>query len=533
MDWTAAPAVDRALLEAGEFKFSRSDKRGRQRISQRELGMVEMSLRVPGTEKWVGVKLWDFTSISFGVFHGENPDISLPAWGAPFEEGDASAAGTRLPLEKGDETEIRIQVRHHQEFRIWCSVKNVIPWKGGVKIGLRRMDVSFPQPVDMDRREGYRLPMAPGFELAARVRHPFIYGHWCRMQVSDLNKSMGFSFLCRDPSILLFEGMRIELHFELAAQRETPMIGRVAWVHATGEDDVKFGVECLDMEWGLHNRICAYLLLSRNWTPERLRDSGFRAQQVKQRLRFRSVKTMEDYAQVLHLRRDAYVGVGKKPEGTRPEQMAGALDGISRIMMAHHHDTLIGSLTFTFPVSEETLLDSQAGFPGGRYPFKLPPKANVIEVSRLCIHEEYRNTDVLQGLFEHGIKNFLMSDRHWLLTSAVSELVPAYERIGFKRLGASYRHPGLNNKEHHLILAHRNAFLYGKGMNLFAWNALFGDVVGFLLRRGLLDLTAPERLLVTAKLALRVFSRWTLERKARHAFRRHLLALRLAATPKT
>jgi predicted GNAT family N-acyltransferase len=237
---------------------------------------------------------------------------------------------------------------------------------------------------------------------------------------------------------------------------------------------------------------------------------------------------MEDYAEVLYLRRDAYVGVGKKPEGTTPESMAGRLDGMSRILMAHHHDTLVGTMTFTYPNSEDTILDSQMGFPNQKYPVFIPPKSNLIEVSRLCIHQEYRSTDLLQGLFEHGMKHFLMSDRHWLLTSAVSDLLPTYLRIGFKKMGASYKHPALNNQEHHLIMAPREAFLWGKGMNLLVWNTLFGDVIQYLLNRNLVDVTGPERVLIRTQLLFRPLSRCFLDNRANQAFRRHLQALRSA-----
>ena len=536
-DWTAVPDAESAVPETGLSRFAGLfENRSLERISQRELGRVQMSIRLPGSEGWIPVKLWDFTSISFGVHYA--PETSFVNWTEknPSEElepaphKDPRTDTSSLPLQLGDEIELRVQVNHHQQFQIWCEVKNKLPWKDGIKIGLRRMDVSFPQEVRVDRREAFRLPLAPALALKARIKHPFIYGHWCPLQVSDVNSNMGLSFVSTDSSILLFEGMELQVHFELASHRETPMMVRVAWVHATEANNVKFGVVCLDMDWKLHNGVCDFLLFSRHWTPSRLREAGFKSQQVKSRLRFRTVKTMEDYAEVLYLRRDAYVGAGKKPEGTAPESMAGRLDGISRILMAHHHEKLVGSMTFTYPTLQDTMLDSQMGFPGQKYPVNIPPKANLIEVSRLCIHEEYRSTDLLQGMFEHGIKHFLMSDRHWLLTSSVSDLLPTYARIGFLKLGASYKHPGLNFQEHHLILAHRDTFLFGKGMNLLVWNTLFGDVIQYLVDRNLVTLTKMERFLIRSKLLLRPLSKRFLENRASQAFRKHLQSLRQTAS---
>jgi hypothetical protein len=513
-DW--APVPETSHFGRHERKRKRpsvkKEQRDQARFSQRELGTVSMSIRMRG-DKWLPVKLWDFTSIGFGIFY------------APESPADPEHPAIR----PGDEVEVRIRVEAHQEFDVWCQVKNANPFKNGFKIGLRRMDLNFPHAVDLERRDSLRLPIAPSLSLKARVRHPFIYGHWCTLQASDLNRTMGFSFVSHDESILLFEGMELKLFFELASYRQIAVPVRVVWINASSSKEVRFGVACMGMDFRLHNGICDYLLFSRQWTPARLFGAGFRAQQVKGHLRFRSVKTMEDYSEVLHLRRDAYVGAGKKAEATTAEDMASPLDGKSRILMAHHHGRLVGTLTFTFPTSEDTVLDSQRGFQGAKYPVAIPPKANLIEVSRLCIHHEYRGTDVLQGMFEHGLKHFLMSDRHWLLTSAMDDLLPIYERIGFRSLDASYKHPQLNNKEHHLIIAPRTAFLGGFGINLLVWNSIFGDLVRYLMAHNLVPLTPIERLFIRAKLWFQPLSKRFLAGRAEKAFRLHLETLRLAA----
>jgi hypothetical protein len=473
----------------------------------------------------------DFTSIGFGVQYlpvtrldGNLPDEPILA--RPGERSSAAATPQEAPWRSGDEVEFRIRLGAGREFQVWCEVRNASQWRGGFKIGLRRLDLGFPQTADNERRASLRLALSPALSLKARVRHPFLFGHWCRLLVSDLNKDMGLSFICKDPSILLFEGLTMDVFFELAAFRQEPMKVRVSWVHASSEDEVKFGVECVSVHHSLHNALCDYLLFAQYWTPSKLRQAGFQSKRVRSHLRFSAVRTMEDYTEVLYLRRDAYMSAGKCSETTRPESMSTKLDGRSRILMARHHGKLVGTLTFTFPATEDTLLDSQAGFPGNKYPVPLPPKMNLIEVSRLCIDERYRGTDLLVGMFEHGLKHFLMSDRHWMITSATDELLPLYTRIGFVRLKASYRHPLLNNKEHHLIIAHRSAFLWGFGMGLLTWNSVFGDLVRHLLERKLIEVPGWTRAVIRAKLWFRPLAAWATDSKARRAFRKHLEALR-------
>lgn len=525
-DWTMVQSIDEKKLESGSYLFpGRSDSRAVDRISERELGILSVAVRAGGDETWHPVRLWDFNCIGFGVVHLPMQSLEDPILGRSGNRSDAAAGIPGLGVKEGEEVEVRIAKGSSRAYELWCQVRNVGPWRDGAKIGLRRLDVNLPQMVEVERRGAKRLPLGAGLSLKARMRHPFLFGRWCPVTVFDINSSLGLSFRSEDSSILLFEGMEVEIHFELPSFRQNPMKARVAWIHATRENEIRFGGECRGMDWGLHNALCSYLLISRQWTPAQLRDVGFKAGRIKTYLRYRTVKTMEDYAAVLHLRRDAYVNAGKRTADTPPEKMASQLDGVSRILTAHHQDSLVGSITFTFPVSEETVLDSQAGFPGSKYPVRLPPKANLIEVSRLCVHPSYRGTDLLIGLFEHGLKHFLLSDRHWLLTSATEDLMPLYQRIGFTRLKASYRHPHLNHQEHHLIIAHRSAFLWGFGIGILTWNSVFGNLIAYLLDRKLIRIPAWMRAIIKAKLAFRRLAVMLTDSRARSGFKRHMSAL--------
>lgn len=498
--------LDKTRLEAGEYKFDAARNARRQlRISQRELGRVTIEVQRAEGEDWVPVKLWDFTSISFGIV------VDDDSW------------------EIGSQLKVRLQTASQETHVADCTLMSKRERQGAAlpqwHLGLRRDDVHAPQGRDTGRREDERLRLAPAVNLVARIRHPYLFAHWCRVRAYDVNRSMGFAFECEDPSLLIFVGMTLDLHFELPGMRDLPLKARVAWVFATDDHRARFGVSCMAMDFALHNCISDFLLVTRHWSPARLRAAGFRVQQVKQRLRFRTVQSREDYDAVLCLRRDAYVGAGRKPEGTPPEAMVGRLDAQSRILTAWHGSELVGSLTFAFPDREDILLDSEGGFPGQAYPVQVPRKADLIEVSRLCIHPAYRSTDLLQGLFEHGMQHFLSSDRHWLLSSAVPELLPLYLRIGFKTLGATYCHPALGNAEHHLILAHRDVFLRGKGMRHAVWLGLFGDVLRFLVRNHPRLFPLSLRLRLVPHLLMHPLMKRMSQARLRRAFKQYLATL--------
>ena len=76
------------------------------------------------------------------------------------------------------------------DFEVCSVTSNMSDCKEGTRIGLRRLDVNFPQAVDLDRRAAFRLPLSPTLSLKARINHPFLFGHWSPLVVSDINRDM-------------------------------------------------------------------------------------------------------------------------------------------------------------------------------------------------------------------------------------------------------------------------------------------------------------------------------------------------------
>ena len=104
-----------------------------------------------------------------------------------------------------------------------------------------------------------------------------------------------------------------------------------------------------------------------------------------------------------------------------------------------------------------------------------------------------------------------------------------YERIGFVKLGASYKHPALNNLEHHLIIRAPGHFPVGQRHQLAGLGFDFRGHGASSPDRNLIRVARPLAL-IRVKLWFRPFSKRILENRSANAFRRHLQVLRAADT---
>ena len=235
-------------------------------------------------------------------------------------------------------------------------------------------------------------------------------------------------------------------------------------------------------------------------TPDTLKRLGFPIRFFRKRLVFRFVETMEEYGEVLNLRRNAYVEAAKRPEETIPEEMSLDWDRSSRILCAFHEGKLIASAALTFPFDESYVLRTETAFPDSRFPMETLPKTELMEVNSLCTHKDYRRGDLLHAMFEQIGRIFILSDRKCIMNLSDGNLLPMYKRIGFRDLG----HTGIFlGREHHLIRLTKEAITLGKGMPLIDWTLVYGDMMADILEKRMLPFTLAEACAIRAKLVLR------------------------------
>lgn len=475
-----------------ETKESRSSDR----TSERELERIRTRVFHPASGREAPATLWDYTSTGFAVL--------LPRF----------AATANLPVKAGDDLLVSLDLGGARP-TVKCRVENIGLFRGSFRLGLSRVDFT---PLDGGGEAAGRLRIARG-GVEAETRNPLLYGEWCRLSLTGLERGPVLVFHSDDPSLPVFPGGGMEVHLKFPSSRGNSVAGRVEGFTPASSGGILFNLAPRHFSAELANELAESLVFESELPPDELKAMGFPARYFRDRLEFRFAATMEDYRKVVLLRRNAYVEAGKKPPDTPPEAMSSKWDRKSRILCAFHEDTLVASASMTFPESESVTLRSEAAFPGGEYPPGIPAKTSFIEVNSLCTHREYRKGDLLHAMFEQIARCFLLSDRAHILTLCDGSLLGLYLRIGFRDLGHRCAYLGM---EHHLIRLDKDAIRSGKGISTLAWAGLYGELIRDLLGNGLLAATALERRIVRFKLLFLPLSKRMLGTRLEKVFRKHL-----------
>jgi len=199
---------------------------------------------------------------------------------------------------------------------------------------------------------------------------------------------------------------------------------------------------------------------------------------VKHEIGFQEVNTREDYQEVLLLRERAYAASGKAAPVMSYEQTYSLGDG--KVVGFYHRDRLVASFMVRFPGCH-ALLES-VDLPLGHYPEKLPRKEKTIEISKLCIDQEFRKTDLLKMLFEQVHRELVLSRRSSIVICCEERLIRMYRAIGFGFTGFSFQ-----KQERHfeiMVTTQRRFGLYGAHVGPIRWNLFLGEVTRAMLERG-------------------------------------------------
>ncbi len=455
------------------------------RVNERELSFLSFRLRSKKYPEWTPARLWGFSSLELELVY-------------------SSACGKLISANKGEIFDLLIQTWDGIVYPALGEVIYTEPYEQGFRLGIRRLDI-LP---DLSSPENHpdRLSLTND-RFTATMTNPFLYNERCRLTTVSLYPKMGFGFRCEDPSLLLFNEMNVDIQFDLPSKHSTAFSGKICVLKKDNFGNLLFILESQDISSELSNIIGEYILDSESLSPARLGKFGFFLKRFGEKLEFSYAETMDDYAAVLALRQNAYIHAGKKDPNCTVESLATPLDSKSQIICAYHHKNLVGCATLTFPDREEIILRSEELFPGQKYPVKVPPKKRMIEAFALATHLHYRGGDLVRKVLIQCVKTILLSDRHWMITMCTESLWPLYKGIGFVKMRASCRRDDIGGQVHHLILAHRNAFLFGRNMSIIRWNLLFSEMIEELMEKGMLRPSLPQRLYLRFLVAFRPLAR--------------------------
>lgn len=483
--------IDRQRLEAGAYKFDAAgDARQRPRVSQRELAHVAVSVLGPDGGTWQTGRLWDFNALSFGILVGAG------GW----------EIGRRIVVRLGSVRGAFLEAACILVDKREIAGAPAPAWR----LGLRRDDIEAPRGSDAGGRgDEPRFPIRPD-GIAARIRHPFLFAHWCRVRAYEAHRDLGFGLEGEDPSLLVFVGMKLDLHFDLSGTSGRPMTAEVTWVRAADAGRVRFGVACLAADLGLHDRIGEHLFRFGHWPPARLLEAGYRNLSLRRQLDFRDADGREDIDAVRRLRLVCDPEPEGRSAGGRSGDQAGDQAGESavdpgvgaRILTAWHGVELVGSFAIGLPGSE------------------------VMEVSRIYIHPGYLDSDLLLGLLEQALRVLLSSGRGWMRVSIGPGQLPLFLALGFRAVDGRHPPSSPDGGGGCLVQARLEVFLLGKGMRRFVWLERFGDVLQYLVRSHPRLFPRAVRLRLRFLLLLHPLARRLAQGRSRRAFYRRLAEAR-------
>ncbi len=272
----------------------------------------------------------------------------------------------------------------------------------------------------------------------------------------------------------LVPGVELKSTCTFPTQGEVPLDLRVVHVRVVDRGDRKVlavGVTYSSRAPDSPQTIGQYLLhFGHGTTVEELRADGFRIRSSSRALDFGSIRTDEEYGEVLRLRRLAYVHARKVSADTKDVEMADAYDARSRILVAKHRGRGVGTARRMFPEPGRDHLNHEDFV---RLPPGLPPRDQLVEVFKTCTHPGYRGSDLFYKIIMHAGLVILQSGRRYALMSATDSLAPIYERFGFRRTGVTYQHPAMR-LPHHLMVADVARVVTGADINPLFWNSAGG-----------------------------------------------------------
>ncbi len=428
------------------------DQRGLCRIPVRENEGMKALVHIPATTTSLKFNIIDISTMGFGIESCELIDY---------------------PFKNYDQVQVELSCKNNV-FNFTCIIchTNTLDDQR-TKLGLLRL----PQNIDsLSKHPPDRI------SIAAITRHQHYYNEYLVLKITDISKK-NFTIECNDPELLVFPSMAISFVIHIFSEKGDEITGQVTWIENPEKGKTRFGIEIQHITENTHKMMARYLFHLHDWKPRDLRKMGFSCRDYRPLIKFRSLRTHEEYVEVLKLRKLAYVGAQKIDKNCAHEDLASELDRKSRILVAYHQDKLVGTVSIIFPDHQEMMLDTEKVFENG-YRIELPPKVKMIEIARLCITPDYRATDILYGMFEHIYRILITSGREYIISSTDEHMWPLYKKIGFKKVGLPYEHPVFKGIKHDIMLLQKNSLLYSKGISPLVWGTIFMNITDHLIETG-------------------------------------------------
>jgi len=448
-----------------------SDRRITGRIDARIGAGVTVKLVGRTSDKRMESEVVDYSSLGLGI------EIKSPV-----------ADHTTFHIDEPIELSFTVRGSADEALQFPCKVSAVSRTsQGHVRLGLQFLSGIAPDHASST------LAMPEGTALYGLMEHPFLYDQTSLIQIKNVSRNL-FVAVSHDRSFAVFPTMGVVFSMNLFGAQD-PVHGRVVGIRPL-EDGVEFVITIERMSEETEDDLVRFVLTLVDLEPFQLRKVGFRTDKIKDIINFRFVRTQQEYYQTLQLRHITYAAVKKLSKSADLRNSSFDYDRHSRILGAWHHDRLVGSAAIYFADGVEKRFVVQNHLSMEDFA-KLPDPATMIEVVGLCLHHNYRKSDILVGIFQRLFKTMIETSKTYIVACCDSYLWKIYESIGFKKTGLQYTITK-NNRLLTLdvILVHRHVGTYGWSLDPMRWDEIYAGVADYLDKQGILP-KSPRHLVIS------------------------------------
>lgn len=365
-------------------------------------------------------------------------------------------------------------------------VSNIVNDRGVCVVGVRltsRVDSFISEE---DRRNRQRWQCLEPFSPTGVAVNPALYNDFIYFKIADISQSgMRLITSLRNKYIIP------QMHFE--ALVNFPMVGQVTIkfevtraraISLGGKDVLELGAKIHNFDKMLAETIGQYVLqFGPGVTPKDVMAESLAIRSVSIAADFQFVRSEEDYKEVLQLRHKAYSAAGKIDPSSRPEDRSDIFDSRSRIVIGRYKGKVVASCRMIFSQAEDIMEQEQFV----TFPADFPRRDEVVEITRACTDPDFRGSDLLMAMCRFVALTVVQSKRNWIVICATDEMIPVYQRMGYKTTNLAYNHTALGNLKHTVMYGNVPEALTGKGMNPIYWNLLWGDVSKYMLNYGIIQ----------------------------------------------
>lgn len=270
-------------------------------------------------------------------------------------------------------------------------------------------------------------------------------------------------------------GHSYTIHFHYSNKKWIRVIIRIVYVNK-----FKLGMRVIHCP-GLFKHYIGQLLLEHydTWTPKQLTSLQFPVQSIKNAVDYSIVQYDVDYKQAVALRTKAYKIAGKLPP--KAPLMQDEFDQRSLIIVAKHGKHVVATMRIISCQDHERFEHERSLL----IPKQFPKRTDILEITRVCTHPDYRGSDLLEGLFQYAAFVAMSQNHSWIFSSSTTELLPMYQRLGFTTLPIKFRHCDLGPKNHTLFYGNKKQMVAGYKVDPITWSLVYRDVYDWCCQSGI------------------------------------------------